>query len=564
MSDNFTWPATGDLPEHDPHLGIDFSAYSGRWVALSGKDVVGVGDTADAAERFGRRNRSRESLTLRYVAVPGDDTLNRPPLLDQIQPIFDRLDQTVYLVGGAVRDMLLGRTGKDLDFVVAHNAISLSYKVANYLGLPAYVLDKERDAGRVVLQSQETTLDFTRLRGHDLERDLRDRDFTINAIALPSAGHSPVDLVDPCDGQRDIKERVIRLTHPTAILDDPVRGLRGLRLGLELDFNLANETVNQIQGAAGIINEASPERIRDELLKLFWLPVPGRALLELSDLGLLALIMPEIQILDKVEQSPPHWENVLAHTETTLNLLVLVETALLAGEPAVDPRLELAQERLLLFREGLTGHFSRHVDGGLDGRLLLRLGAVYHDAGKAQTQEIEPDGQIRFFGHDKTGAEITGNSLRRLRLSKEAIKHVKSIVSGHMRPLLLSREPVVSRRAVYRFFRDTGSAGLDICLLSLADHLATYQPPGDDGEWEGLLVVVEKLLIHYFDHYASTVDPEPLLDGRELIQLLEIEPGPEVGRLLQIIRESQAAGETATRDEALALARQAHQESHDR
>lgn len=393
--------------------------------------------------------------------------------------------------------------------------------------------------------------------------DLRDRDFTINAIALPTDGHRPADLVDPCDGQQDIREKVIRLTHPSAILDDPVRSLRGLRLALELDFKLASETVEKIQEAAGVIDEVSRERIRDELLKLFWLPVPDRALFDLSALGLLTSMIPEIQALDTVEQSPPHHENVLAHTVTTLNKLVTVETALFVGKPAADPRLELSQERLCPFREGLNAHLSRHVNGGLDGQLLLRLGAIYHDVGKGQTKKIEPDGRIRFFGHDIAGAEIASRSLRRLKLSKVAVKHVKSIVAGHMRPLLLSREPAVSRRAVYRFYRDTGFAGLDICLLSLADHLATHPSHDDDSEWEKLLAVVEKLMFHYFDHYSATVDPEPLLDGSELIQLLEISPGPEVGRLLQIIREAQAAGEIATLDEAVALARQEHRESSD-
>ena len=145
-----------------------------------------------------------------------------------------------------------------------------------------------------------------------------------------------------------------------------------------------------------------------------------------------------------------------------------------------------------------------------------------------------------------------------LRLSKEAVQHVQTVVATHMRPLLLSREDTVSRRAIFRFFRAAGSAGLDVGLLSLADHLATYGGAGDEGSWEHMLDVVAGLYRHYFESYEETIAPRPLVDGNELMTVLGIEPGPEVGRLLDLLEEAQAAGEIATAEEALALARRAH------
>ena len=561
--------STGDRSanENQEH-NTDLTLYTGRWVAMVGDEVVGVGDTAVSAERFGRHNRIRDSLTIHYIEPPDGELLSLPALLQELQAIFIRIDRPVYLVGGAVRDMLLGRASKDLDFVVPHGAIGLSYKVADHLGLPAYVLDRQRDAGRIVVQQQEMTLDFTRFRGDDLESDLRDRDFCINALALPVGARRRASIIDPCGGMEDLEKRLIRQTHDASIASDPVRALRAIRLALDLDFSLTPDTVAAVQKAGPFLPNVSIERVRDELLKMLQLPRVGDALDYLSDLELLPEVLPSIAVLQDIEQSPPHFESVLAHTRSTLRWLVaveevvvqygLVDQAELAERQALDIRLVQARERLAGYAPQLSQHLDRDVDGGLNGRLLLRLGALFHDAGKAETQEIDPDGRIRFYGHDKVGADITGQELARLRLSKEAVRHVKKIVAGHMRPLYLANSQAISRRAIYRFFRDTGTAGLDICLLALADHLATREEEVGDHEWLLLLDVIGKLLDHYFEQYSTTIKPEPLLDGWELIESLQLEPGPEVGRLLRLVEEAQAAGEITTRDEAIALARQAH------
>jgi putative nucleotidyltransferase with HDIG domain len=209
----------------------------------------------------------------------------------------------------------------------------------------------------------------------------------------------------------------------------------------------------------------------------------------------------------------------------------------------------------------LTAHLERDVDGGLDGRTLLRLGALFHDAGKAETQTIEANGRIRFLGHDKVGARLAARRLRRLSLSNEAVHHVQRIVAGHMRPLLLvqAQGDRPTRRAVYRFFRDIGSAGLDIGLLALADHLATHRGATDDTQWTDLLSLVTELYHHYFERQSETVSPLLLLDGRELMAALRLEPGPEVGRLLRLIEEAQAAGEVTTPEEAIQFAQRSRQ-----
>lgn len=537
---------------------VDLSPYVGRWVALAGDQVVGVGETAPAAERLGRRNRLRDQLSIYFVEPPDGAPLPISPLLDKLQPIFARVDQPIFLVGGAVRDMLLGRSSQDLDFALPTGAIKLAFKVGDSLGQPAYVLDRERDAGRVVI-GRDTTLDFTRFRGDDLETDLRDRDFRLNALALPVAAKSKASIVDPCGGMEDIEKGWIRLTHPSALTDDPVRTLRAIRLALELNFELAANTAASIKKAAPLLVNVSTERARDELLKMFQLPEPDRSLAALERYELLPVILPEISDLAGIQQSAPHHEPVLAHVQSTLRWLAVVEQVILFGQPAPDRRLKLAQAHLTNFVPGLNQHFEREVDGALEGYLILRLGTLFHDVGKVSTQEIDPDGRIRFYGHEKIGATISGRVLRRLKLSKEAVQAVKSIVAGHMRPLFLARSSSLSRRAIYRVFRDHGPYGLDICLLSLADHLAIYEDQDDELEWKQLFNVVDQLIGHYFLHHEASIRPVPLINGRDLIDILQIDPGPEIGRLLRLVEEAQATGEITTRDQALTLARQAHQ-----
>jgi poly(A) polymerase len=539
----------------------DLTPYAGRWVALIGAEVVGVGHTADEASHLARRNRPRERPLLRFVEAPGGEPLPLSPLLARLRPLLDAQAEPVYLVGGAVRDALLGRTSHDLDFVAPQQAIKLAYRVGDALGEPAYALDRARDTGRVVLSAQQMTLDFARFRGVDLEADLRDRDFTVNALALPATAQTLASLIDPCGGLADLRARRLRLTHPAALTHDPVRALRAVRLAHSLGFTLEEATAQALTAAAPLLAQTSAERVRDELLKLLQTAAPHAAMQDLHALGLLAVVLPEIAALAGVAQSPPHHEPVLDHTLSVLRRLAQVETAVLSADPLAPP-LTAVRAALAPFAADLRAHLARPVAGGVDGRLLLRLGALFHDVGKPATQTVE-DGRIRFIGHDKVGAGLAAGRLRALAMSKEAAGHVRLIVAHHMRPLFLVEAQLhgspPSRRAVYRFFRAAQAAGPDVALLALADHLATHAGAGPAAAWRALVDLAANLLQAYFVFPTEAVKPAPLLKGRDLMAALDLPPGPEVGRLLRLIEEAQAAGELRSRDEALAFARRSRQ-----
>jgi putative nucleotidyltransferase with HDIG domain len=408
-----------------------------------------------------------------------------------------------------------------------------------------------------VLPDEKTTLDFARFRGESIESDLQDRDFTINAIALPvGEQQTTADLIDPTGGQIDMKARLVRQVHERSLLDDPVRALRAVRMAVSLDFTITPETESAVTAAANSFDKVSIERIRDELLKLLQSQAPDKAVGYMARLALLPAILPEIDQLQGVEQSSPHFEDVFAHTCSVLRWLTLLEHTIINGQSASHPAVIEIEQGLAPFAPELNVHWRRPVTGELNGRTLLRLGALFHDCGKKETQTVEEDGRIRFIRHDKVGAKLAAARLRRLRLSNEAIEQVKLIVANHMRPLLLEKEPVLSRRAVFRFFKAAGTAGLDVAFLALADNLATFDGRDEDGQRSRLLAVIIELYSHYFQKFEETVKPPMLLDGNQLMKELALPPGRQVCRLLALIQEAQAAGEIATRAEALALARQ--------
>jgi poly(A) polymerase len=526
------------------------SAYAGRWVAFVGDDIAGVGHTAESAQQMAQRNRPKERSRPYFVEPAGGIRLALPELLEELRPFLSQHPHAVYLVGGAVRDAVRGEASHDLDFVVAADAIRLSFKVADRLGVPAYVLDQARDIGRVVLAG--TTLDFARMRG-TLNDDLRKRDFTVNAMALPATAQFYESIIDPCGGLDDLKARRLQLTHAQALTADPVRALRAVRQSIELNLAMTAEMETAVAAAASLLFQSASERLREEFGKLIEGHQPAAGVALLHQMGLLTILLPDMAALDGLEQSPPHHEPVLDHTISVLRWLVGLEQAILSNKVTNSP-LDLVQTSLAPLRDHLRAHLTRPVDGGLTGRGVLRLAALLHDVGKGETR-TEENGRIRFITHEVVGAEMAARRLRQLTFSKEAVQQIKRVVHDHMRPLSLAQSHGAnpSRRAVYRFFKESGAAGVDVCLHALADHLATHDGPGEGPGWVRLLRLTSSLLDHYFNQKETAVSPPPLLSGHDIIETLQMKPGPKIGRLLRLLEEAQATGQVSSREEALAF-----------
>lgn len=535
------------------------SPYAGRWVALVRGRVVAQGGTPEQALRASQRSRHKEKPEI--VFMPASFVLS--PLIEKIMDALPA-EQEIYLVGGAVRDLLISRISPDLDFALPSNGISLARKVANALHADFLALDDERDTGRVIVTNEDgsrTFLDFATYRGANLEEDLRARDFTINAMAYDLRKGT---IIDPLEGGNDLRAKLIRACSPTSLSDDPVRILRAVRQAAAFGLHIDKGTRELMKQAAGQLGRVSPERLRDEVFKMLAGPKPDATMRALEMLGVLPHLMPDLVAMKGVEQSEPHMYEVWTHTLSVLDYLDQIVSALRVGydaEKTNDMFTGLLTLRLGRYREQIAEHFAKPLNVDRSLRSLLFFAALYHDVSKPETKTVDESGRTRFFDHDVKGAEIAAQRAHAFNLSNDETERLYAIIKNHMRihqftnRLENEKEPP-SRKAIYRFFRDSSGAGVDLILLGLADlrgmraHALTIET------WNIYLDVARTLLENYWERPQEIIVPPRLLDGHELMKELGLKSGPEVGQLLESIRENQAAGKIENREQALSFARE--------
>jgi len=471
-------------------------------------------------------------------------------LLAAINNLLTEQGVRSYLVGGFVRDLLLGRETADIDIAVAGDGVEIARKVADALGGKFVPLDKVNRVGRVIAGKEaRRELDFSTFQG-SIEDDLAERDFTIDAIAVdPGELAKDVRLIDPFKGRADLKKGVIRAVSETAFQSDAARLLRAVRLAAELGFSVDSHTEALIRANCHLIADVAGERIREELLRLLSAPHCERFLPYLDELGLVTAIIPELAEAKGVEQPKEHFWDVFDHS---IEMVIAVDFILHQGS------WQYAGDEVLAatpWSELLARHFSLEVSRGSRRRSLLKLTALLHDVAKPQAKAIAEDGRMRFLGHGKLGAEVAVSILERLRFSSKEIKLVEVMVREHLRPGQMSQEGLPTRRAIYRYFRDTEGAGIDILFLSLADHLATRGPDLELAGYKEHARMVEYVLTQHLEQERVTIPPK-LVSGHDLINTFGLSPGPKIGKLLEAVREAQASGEITNREEALSYIRE--------
>lgn len=457
------------------------------------------------------------------------------------------------LVGGCVRDRLMGRESKDFDFVVANDAIPLGREIADRFQGAFVLLDERREFSRVVFG--DFYIDLARMVGKDLMEDLSHRDFTINAMAVPLKDwfKEPPPIIDPYDGRRDLECRIIRRISPLSFREDPCRVLRAVRFAAQLRFEIEPETRREMVQYAPRLFLVAWERLRDELSLILTESDSYRFIRLMDELGILKELIPELEKLKGLYQSLPHHLDGFQHTvETLARLEWLIEEL---NFPRAEGLGKAVEFHLGDMRESILKHLERRISADRRALLILKLATLFHDLGKPYTLTIDDRG-THFYGHEKEGALMAMAIMERLRFSSKEVDGAYKIVANHMRPALLAQERSLSRRAIYRFWQDTKDWGVETCLLSLADHLATWMEDVVPERWESRVRVVRELLTAYF-HHQEEFFPRPLVRGDELIEALGIEPGPIVGKLLHKILEAQVEREIRSKEEAIELARKA-------
>jgi tRNA nucleotidyltransferase/poly(A) polymerase len=531
--------------------------YAGRWVARVRGRIVAQGGTPGQALRASQQSRHKEKPEIIYMPT----SFPLPPLVEKVKAILPP-DQQLYLVGGAVRDILTGRLAPDLDFAVPSNGISLARKVANALQADFVRLDEERDTGRVIVTHEDgsrTFLDFAAYRDADIEADLRGRDFTINALAYDLQAAS---IIDPLDGMQDLRAGMIRACSATSFKGDPVRILRAVRQAAAFEFHIDKGTRDLMMQAVSELASVSVERLRDELFKILEGPKPGASMRALEMLGALPYFLPELTQLKHVNQSLPHVHDVWNHTLAVLESLDEIFAILGLGPAAKedDPFMEMFVSHMGVYRGRVAAHFARFLNTDRSLRALLFLAALYHDVSKPRVKSIDENARTHFYEHEVFGAEVATQRARALNLSNDEVDRLHRIVRHHMRihsfAIRFEKDAKMpSRRAIYRFFRDAGEAGIDLVLLNLADTRGMRGATLTRDVWKAYLDIAKLLVENYWERPEEAVSPPRLVDGVALMKEFDLKPGPLVGHLLETIREHQAAGDIKTPEQAFAFAR---------
>ena len=432
-----------------------------------------------------------------------------------------------YLVGGCVRDALLGREPADYDIAVETEPDRYAAELAEKTGGRAVRLGPvDHPLFRVV--TPDLAVDIQPLLGGSIDADLRQRDFTVNAMAIAIGDRR---LVDPTGGRADLKRQRIRMVSPTAFQRDPVRLVRAFRMAAALGFSVESRTLDAISHLKSGIGRSAGERIQAELEKLFATGSAAPQVRRMADVELLFALFPEMTPLRGCLQNLHHHFDVLDHT---LQTLARLETLL------SDPPADLA---------GL----SRRVRAEAGTAVNLHWAVLFHDLGKPVTRRETETGAVVFRGHDRRGAALAGSITDRLRFSRKTSAAVLSLIALHLRPLWLflsHRRGTLTVRGITRCFIRCGELTPALLVHAAADHLGKV-PGAAVPAADPFLSFIADLHHRFINRFEVRRREPPLITGHDLIRELGISPSPLVGRLLKRLETERMAGEITTRQAAL-------------
>jgi putative nucleotidyltransferase with HDIG domain len=465
--------------------------------------------------------------------------------LQQIAHTLHNHKHQAYLVGGSVRNLLLHEPCVDWDIATDGDVAKIARQIANTLG--GFFVHMHDKANRIVVkdEQQEWIFDLSPLQGESIEADLHTRDFTINALAVPLANvldhlirGSQLTPIDPLDGMLDLASKQLRMVHDRVFQIDPLRMLRAVRFMQHYQLTIEEHTEQAIKRDAALLLQVAPERIHEELYTILQPQGATDVLRFLDKQHLLTTLIPELLPARGMPQPALHHWDVLDHSLETVAALEKLTNILQQEEHLIEIQqflLEAEQQKLFRFASLQTP--------------AVKLGALLHDIGKTVTYAVDDNGNITFYHHPEAGIPLAQQIMQRIHASTQDRRLVQQIVAHHMRPGQLSQN-TVTPRAIRRYFVDLGPSGIIVALISLADHLAMRGPEPLTEHWRRHLATVRLLLQSYIRERESIMPPR-LLQAKELMQRLELQPGPIIGQLLESITEAQADGLIQSKEDAL-------------
>ena len=434
-----------------------------------------------------------------------------------------------YIVGGSIRDLLLGRSPVDYDIAVMGNPEKFAKKIAKKTGR----LVKMGKPGQILIRviSENNIYDISSMNGASIEDDLYSRDFTINAMAYSlSSG----EIIDPLEGMQDLDERRVRMVSKDVFKKDPVRLIRAYRLGASMGFEIEPQTRFAISDNAKLIRNSAGERIKSELFKTFNTRKSHYYLSQMVDSGLLFEIFPELYNLIGCSQNIYHQYDVFEHTMKAFSHL---ETILNDYNEFIS---EISSQIHLSFNDVKTA--------------LLKCAILLHDIGKPAVKTTDNGGNFHFHGHCKKSAEMAKKISRRLKFSNYETNYMDFIIRNHIKSLSLftaHQKKTLTTKGLTRFFIKCGGNTPDLLLHAVADN------KGKEYEKDELIekfVEFTKNLIHnFFSVFKPMKLKSPLINGYDLINEFGLTPSPLFKSILNLVEYSRLSGKIKSRQEALIL-----------
>ena len=463
-----------------------------------------------------------------------------------------------YLVGGSVRDFVMGKPYLDRDIAIK-NAELFAKNLAEKLDATFITLDNENKIYRIVLKDKENYLDISELRGKSIEEDLKQRDFTINAIAYDLKEEKFIDILN---GIEDIKNKQIRAIKEENFIDDPLRILRAFRFMATTGFEIDEESAKMLIKHKNLLSKPSKERIHDEIMKLFGGKYTSKTLLRMLDLGILELIFPFVKDMKKVPSNSHHHLDLIHHVIETVRQIEIMyeEINQLSSRSQIK-----GEESCFSIRE----HLDQIDFGGYPRINHLKLAGFLHDIGKYSTWTLEDNGKTiwsikdgtdypkdnsyrhRFIKHDLEGEKLVKSLLKDLKFSNKQIEYISKMVRYHIYPSNVIVSPNLDSKVMMRYIRKMENNVIDNIILAKADRLSAQGPDVTKEMTEANLSGLQKLLDFYLE-VKPTLKPLPkLIDGKEIMQILGIKQSPLLGKIINELHEAQLSEEVKTKEEAI-------------
>lgn len=487
-------------------------------------------------------------LCERKIALSTVEKIFPKEILDHLTFIAACQPKGVYLAGGTVRDILLGRSPADVDLTVSCHARQWARELSDRCGGAFVALGRDEDAARVVWRG--ISFDFSSFRDGavNILEDLAKRDLSINSLAvcidniIGNDGHHQeiLPLIDPCSGIDDLQAGVIRFSSSRSPLDDPLRLLRVFRFGAVMGFDILAETMELVSRHQDLIRRVSPERVAYELDHIMASERAYSGFTLMAETRILFTIFPEMLSGVGMEQPASHHLDVFGHL-----IQSLAEMEKIQGNPG----------KYFPKHHGLMVSFLDQKKR----RLYLKWAALFHDLGKPVTHQIRKDkgGKITFYNHDLRGTELIAAIGKRLRWSRQQVQSVSLLVRNHMRPFFLSndfRKGKLTLKGCLRLIKTVDEELPALFMLAMADALAGR----GDVRPEKIEQEVAELFAHLYQVRQERVIPilnvPPLITGKDLIKELCLQPGPLFREILGLVEEARLAGDITSRKQALQLA----------